>query len=315
VLDAFWDSKGYITPQQHRRYCGPTVPLARMSKRVFTTDEEFTASAEVAHFGAKNLENVKTIWRVRDAAGKILQSGSLNPATVKTGGQTSLGEIHIGKGNLPAPAKLNLEISLDGVDAANDWDFWVYPSSVATDAPTGVRIATSLDDEAMNFVNGGGKLLLVPPSANIAGNALPSFGPLFWNNITFPGGNRVHTLGILCDPKHPALAEFPTDFHSNWQWWDLTHSGKPMILTDLPKDLHPLVQTIDDWLTCRKLALAFEAKVGQGKLILTSMDLTQNLESRPVARQMRRSLLDYMTTADFSPRVTLTDAQLRSRVK
>jgi hypothetical protein len=315
VLDAFWDSKGYITAQQHRRYCGPTVPLARLSKRIFTTDEDFNASAEVAHFGAKDLENAKATWRVRDAAGKILQSGSLAPVTLKTGGQTSLGEIRISKGTLPSPAKLNLEISLDGLDAANDWEFWVYPASVSTDAPAGVRIATTLDDDAMNYLTGGGKLLLVPPADNIAGNALASFGPLFWNNITFPGGNRVHTLGILCDPKHPALAEFPTDFHSNWQWCELTNTAKPMILTDLPRDLHPLVQTIDDWLTCRKLGLVIEAEVGQGKLILTSMDLTQNLDSRPVARQMRKSLVDYMTTPAFAPKITLTDAQLRSLLK
>ena len=35
-LDAFWDSKGFVTPEQHRRYCGPTVPLLRMKKRTFT---------------------------------------------------------------------------------------------------------------------------------------------------------------------------------------------------------------------------------------------------------------------------------------
>ena len=29
------------------------------------------------------------------------------------------------------------------------------------------------------------------------------------------------TLGILCDPRHPALANFPTEFNSNWQWWYL----------------------------------------------------------------------------------------------
>jgi hypothetical protein len=315
VLDAFWDSKGYITPQRHRRYCGPTVPLARMSKRIFTTDEDFAASVEVAHFGAKDLENVKATWRIRDAVGKTVQSGSFNPVTLKTGGQTALGEIRIAKGTLPAPVKLNLEIALDGIEAANDWDFWVYPAGVSTAAPAGVRIATALDDDAISYLTGGGKLLLVPPAANIAGNAIASFGPLFWNNITFPGGNRVHTLGILCDPNHPALAEFPTDFHSNWQWWELTNTTKPLILTDLPKDLHPLVQTIDDWLTCRKLGLVFEAKVGQGKLILTSMDLTQNLDSRPVARQMRKSLLDYMSSDAFAPKITLTETQVRGLLK
>ena len=31
VLDAFWDSKGYVTAGEFRRFCGSTVPLARLA--------------------------------------------------------------------------------------------------------------------------------------------------------------------------------------------------------------------------------------------------------------------------------------------
>jgi len=47
-LDPFWDSKGFVTPQQHTRYCGPTVPLLRLKKRTFTSDETLMAEAEIA---------------------------------------------------------------------------------------------------------------------------------------------------------------------------------------------------------------------------------------------------------------------------
>ncbi|MGA2701565.1 MAG: hypothetical protein ABSH35_10770 [Isosphaeraceae bacterium] len=47
-----------------------------------------------------------------------------------------------------------------------------------------------------------------------------------------------HTLGILCDPGHPALVEFPTESHSNWQWWYLLTRADALILDDLPHDLH-----------------------------------------------------------------------------
>ncbi|HVT90366.1 MAG TPA: hypothetical protein VHD56_16050 [Tepidisphaeraceae bacterium] len=312
VLDAFWDSKGYITPQQHARYCGPTVPLARMAKRIFTTDEEFAADVEVAHFGPIDLQNVNVSWNVKDSAGKLIQQGSFSPAVLKTGGQTKFGSITIAKGTLPAPAKLRLEIALDQANAANDWDFWVYLESVSVDPSADVRVVNAMDDVAMKYLTDGGKLLLVPPPANISGNTVPSFGPLFWNNITFPGGNRVHTLGILCDPKNPALAKFPTEFHSNWQWWELAATAKPIVLTNMPRELKPLVQSIDDWLTCRKLGLIFEAKVGNGKLIMSSIDLAQNLDSRLVARQLRRSILDYMASEAFAPTVALSPDQVRS---
>ena len=35
VLDPFWDSKGYITAEQYRRFAGPIVPLARLERRIF----------------------------------------------------------------------------------------------------------------------------------------------------------------------------------------------------------------------------------------------------------------------------------------
>lgn len=35
MLDPFWDSKPYRTPAEFRRFCGPIVPLARMSKVAF----------------------------------------------------------------------------------------------------------------------------------------------------------------------------------------------------------------------------------------------------------------------------------------
>jgi len=124
-----------------------------------------------------------------------------------------------------------------------------------------------------------------------------------------------HTLGILCDPAHPALAEFPTEFHSNWQWWDLVSKSRAMILDDLDPDLRPLVQVIDDWNTNRKLALVFEAKVGAGKLLACSIDLHSDLAARPVARQMRRSLLQYVQSDAFGPKALCSVAQLKALLK
>jgi hypothetical protein len=74
-----------------------------------------------------------------------------------------------------------------------------------------------------------------------------------------------------------------------------------MILDAFPADFRPLVQVIDDWNTNRKLGLIFEAKVAGGKLLVCSIDLRAGLDQRPVARQMLRSLLDYMGGNAFTP--------------
>ena len=108
-------------------------------------------------------------------------------------------------------------------------------------------------------------------------------------------------LGILCNPKHPALAQFPTESHSNWQWWDLVTKSRFMVLDKFAPRLRPIVQVIDDWNTNRKLGLLFEAKLGRGKLLVCSIDLRSNLDARPVARQMLYSLLRYMESDNFNP--------------
>jgi hypothetical protein len=75
-----------------------------------------------------------------------------------------------------------------------------------------------------------------------------------------------------------------------------------MILDEFPADLRPIVQVIDDWNTNRRLGLIFEARIGKGKLLVSSIDLKNNLSERPVARQMLQSLLKYMDSDAFSPK-------------
>ena len=110
-------------------------------------------------------------------------------------------------------------------------------------------------------------LLLIPPDRvqNTESNKVVlGFSSIFWNTA-WTHRQAPTTLGILCDPKHPALASFPTEYHSNWQWWYLVSRAGAMILDDLPKELRPTVQVIDDWVTNHRLGLVFEAKMGKGQ--------------------------------------------------
>ena len=126
------------------------------------------------------------------------------------------------------------------------------------------------------------------------------FSSIFWNTA-WTKKQPPHTLGILCDPKHPALKYFPTDYYSSWQWWDAMSHSDAMILDSVSTGLQPIVRVIDDWVTARPLGLAFECRVGKGRLIVSSIDLLTNADSRPEARQLRYSLEKYMTSGQFNP--------------
>ena len=314
VLDPFWDDKGYVTAAEYSRFCNSTVPLARMTKRVFTADEHFKADLEVANFGPAPMSNAVMAWKLVSVRGKIFAQGALPARTIPVDNCITLGGVDAALNKFAAPAKYKLVVGIAGTKFENDWDIWIYPTNVNPDAPANVAIMHDLDKAAMAKLDSGGKVLLLIPPARVR-NATKEpvkfgFSSIFWNTA-WTGRQAPTTLGILCDPKHPAFADFPTDFCSNWQWWYLVHSAGVMILDDFPANLRSTVQVIDDWVTARKLGLLFEARLGKGKLLVCSIDIEQDIQRDPVRRQFRRSLFNYLAGEKFNPQVPVTAHQVR----
>jgi hypothetical protein len=94
----------------------------------------------------------------------------------------------------------------------------------------------------------------------------------------------------------------------------MSHSGA-IDLSSFPRELSPIVRVIDDWFTNRPLALIFEAKVGNGKLLVSGIDLTTGLAKRPEAQQLLFSLKKYMLGEKFNPKVELTPDKLSELTK
>jgi len=294
------------------------VPLARLDRRVFTTAETLSADLEVSHFGEAPLAAARPSWRLLDAAGRAVARGTLAPRDVPVGNGTVLGRVVLPLAELRAPARYRLVVSLDGTAFENGWDVWVYPSRVDDAVPAGVTVVRELDAAAEARLHEGGRVVLLVPPGRVRGDELGrvelGFSSIFWNTA-WTGRQAPHTLGILCDPAHPAFAEFPTDGHSDWQWWYLVSRAGAMILDGLPAGLRPTVQVIDDWFTSRRLGLVFEARVGKGRLVVSSIDLEGDLGANPVARQMRRSLLRYAASDQLQPSVEVSPEAIRALVE
>ncbi len=314
VLDPFWEPKPYVTGKQFKRFCGPVVPLARLQSRTWTNDQTLTAEVQVYQFGKADLPGQEVQWTLRTDDGQTVGEGRWQNVDLPCGGLRNVGDIQCALSAVKKACRLKLTVSLPGTPYGNDWDIWVYPRAVSTDPSDDVLVTRALDRQAKARLETGGKVLFLPPPYSVRSDTYGSFEAIFWNRLWFPT-QAVHTLGILCDPAHAALRKFPTDTHSNWQWWDLCNRSKPIVMDDLPQSLSPVIQVIDDWNTCRKLALAFEAKVGKGKLMVCSVDLVKDLSSRPVARQLRHSLLTYMASAAFAPSVSIEIASLEKLLR
>jgi hypothetical protein len=301
VLDAFWDEKGYITAKEFKRFSNSTVPLAKLEKFVFTSDEIFTAAVEVAHFGKAPMANAKLSWTIKNESGALLAKGNFNPKTLPITNCIQIGEIKYPLTDITKAAKLKLEVTIDGTEFANDWDFYVFPAQLPVVNST-VYYTTELDDKARAVLNNGGKVFLNASGKVVKGKeVVQTFLPVFWNTSWFKM-RPPHTLGIVCDPKNPALVNFPTDYHSNMQWWEIVNKSQVMNLEDFPSGFKPIVQPIDTWFLNRRLAMIFEGRVGNGKLLVSSANLAANLTDMPSAKQLYYSLQKYMESDQFNPK-------------
>lgn len=301
VLSPFWEEKGYVTAQAYSRFCNAVVPLAKLPKMIWLNNEELSAPVEIAQFSAAPVNNVTPAWTIKNEAGSILFKGQLPTTNIPVGNAIPLGTITQSLTTITKPERLTLSIAVGNYQ--NTWDIFVYPASLPENGRE-ILVTQQLDAKALEVLEKGGKVLLTPKKGSVrpdkGGNIAIGFSSIFWNTAWTHNQPPV-TLGILCNPAHPALKAFPTQYHSNWQWWDAMSHSNAIMLDSLAKGLQPIVRVIDDWVTARPLGLITECKAGNGKLLISGIDLLTDQDKRPEARQLLFSLKQYMRGETFKP--------------
>jgi len=299
VLDAFWDEKGYISSKEFSRFCNSTVPLARLPKFVFNNNETLEAGIDIFHSGPSPLKDAVISWVIKDTGGEQLNKGQFEPKTIQNGNGIPVGKISFPLSSITKPTQLNLEVHVDNTSFVNDWDFWVYPQK-PVEIKSDVYYTTVLDDNAKAVLNKGGKVFLNAAGKVVKGKeVVMHFLPVFWNTSWFKM-RPPHVTGFLVQEKSAAFADFPTSYHSDLQWWDIADRAQVMIMEDFPVGFKPLVQPIDTWFLNRRLGLVYEAKVGKGKIIVSSADLRKDTD-RPASNALFQSLQNYMSSDKFNP--------------
>ena len=313
VLDPFWDEKGYVTGKEYSTFCNNTVPLIRFPKMVWLNNETLNVPIEIAHFGEKPLQAAHINWQISDRVGNELAQGSFTKDLPLTN-CIPAGEIKYALSGIGEPSQLIVSVEVKETNSKNQWNIWVYPAKqeAVEQLP---YITSTLDNQTMVRLDKGENVLLLLTPGSIlpekGGDIRVGFSSIFWNTA-WTNKQPPHTLGILCDPAHPALAAFPTEGYSDYQWWDLVSNCNAMVLDDFPADYRPVVQLIDDWFTNRKLGILLEGKVGNGKLMVCSADPQKDLDKRPAARQLRQSILQYMASNRFNPPASLDPALVKA---
>ncbi|RKO73615.1 glycoside hydrolase family 2 [Sphingobacterium puteale] len=303
LLDAFWDSKNILSAAEFRQFCAPIVPLLQFSKAVYTNDEVFEGILDISNYGAAALSDQLVEWSMKDGT-KTVAKG-LFQTVVGQGYNGNVGRFEVPLQAIQQAKKLTVHINLKGTSYENHWNIWMYPKENQIDFAD-VSYTRELD-EALRLLQAGKKVLLNPDWKKITGIE-GKFVPVFWSPVHFP--KQAGTMGLLCDPKHAVFADFPTEEHTDWQWWDLQIKSTTMLMDQI-KGGETLVEMIDNFANNRKLASLFEGTVGNGKLMVASFDLATDLDQRPVAKQMLQSILTYMNSSRFAPKVIENPEVLR----
>lgn len=323
ILDAFMESKGLCTPQEWRQWCSPVVPLALLDKYCYRADEPLNVGVKIANYGDQSLKGESIHLTLSDE----VTHETLCEATLHIDND-SLGLLDIGQTDLrPNPSllqrarrlTLRIEVGSDLVMGSNSYPIWIYPTSQPLDEARGDIIVTRrLTDEIGRQLEAGANVLFLPDSTQYGTNHVDGlFMTDYWNfrmfkTISENNGKPVSpgTLGLLTDPAHPLFRDFPTEMHTNWQWFPIIRASHPLMLDNTGKEYRPIIQVIDNIERNHKLGLVFELAVGQGKLLVVMSDLEQ-ITTYPEGRQFYLSVLRYMNSPVFAPSTSVTLADVR----
>ncbi|MDD5861870.1 MAG: beta-glycosidase [Prevotella sp.] len=326
MLDAFMDSKGFVTPEEWRMTCSPVVPMLAMPSYCYEEGDTLKAHVLIANYGGSSLAG-KTLRVTMDGTHEDFQipegEGLIE---VPPCGRPDVHEWravlclrfasasrHLGRPQ-ELPVRREIDLSILDTPWHNRYPIWVYPKKMVKAKEV---IETSVMDAAtIRRLEKGAKVLWTPDTTTLKGH---TFGGLFmtdyWNYRMFkticennhktvsPG-----TLGILTDPTLPLFRDFPTEEHTNWQWWAVVKHSRPLILDGMPRGYRPLVQVIDNIERNHRLGLVMEFRVGQGRLLVCMADLKAAAQW-PEGRAFHNTLLDYMQSGDFRPSMAFPSFQ------
>ena len=303
ILDAFMQSKGLCTDKTWRGWCSEVVPLLIVPKFCFTNNEGVHALIQVANYSGQSLRGKILSWSLDGQHGTMaLPSGE---------GLLNVGMLDIDLSAYKQPAQLKLVLQVEGTESPNTYNLWVYPFGVdLSKLEQQVIVTNELTDRIAQQLEKGKSVLLTPDSSKLTVGGL--FQTDYWNYRMFKTISENNkkmvspgTLGILTDPKHPIFKSFPTEMHTNWQWFPIIKTSHPFILDNTGKDYRPIVQVIDNIERNHKLGLVFEFAIGKGKLLVCMADLDA-ASAYPEGRQFYRNLLEYMTSNDFAPTTNIS---------
>jgi hypothetical protein len=175
----------------------------------------------------------------------------------------------------------------------------------ATPAETGLLVTTRLGQETLDFLQAGGRVVLLEPEPVFAVEKT-NFRLSSWD-----GGGPS---GTIVDGNHPALRAMPADGWCDLQFYPLIQGSKTILLNPLPAKIRPLVRCIDRPTRLADRAYLFEVSVGRGKLLVSGFNFARAIDAKdPAGIFLFDRLIRYALGPEFAPEVSLPQEALKGK--
>ncbi len=297
MLDGLLRAKPYAfaRPERFRAFFCDTLPLAALPRRAYRAGETLRTKAILAHFGKEPIEAEPSF--ALTGAGERL-AGTLPRVCARPGERTPLGEMVIPLPEFSRPARMTLRLTFGAHE--NAYDVFVYPDARVT-CPTRVTECRALDDRARAALAGGGAVYLSPDATEEAlpGSVRMQFSTDFWSSRTFP--EQSGCMGLLIDEAHPIFRDFPTSFHTDWQWRPMACRRAAVLSAPCEAIVTALLGIADP----KPMAALLECRCGGGRLLFSTLGLHDLARESVEARALQNAIYRYLASDAFAPRQEL----------
>lgn len=313
----------FAKPKRFREFFKESMPLVKLPRYTYEAGERLVAKVDVANFGKKDIEgevrfgiryrncavncggrtyeNAGSHGSADDGQGFIL-SGGLGYALCRRGTHTEVGTIDIPLDFTSESAALELMVRIG--DCGSTYPLWVY-KKVAPVCPENVYETRVFDERTKEILRAGGRVYLSPDATkeSLPASIKTQFTTDFWSVGTF--AEQEGGMGQLIDVKHPIFRDFPTDKHTDWQWWLM--AGKRAVI--LPRTMKSIVTEMDSYAFLRPMAQLMEFKCMGGRVLLSTMEL-HKCQQYPEARALLDAIYKYMSGDEFAPQEELGEGEI-----
>lgn len=315
MMNSHMEPKPYpfARPERFREFFTESRIFVKMPRYTYEEGEHLTAEVEVANFGKESITG-ELGWTLgyRDCAvnsgrGELRCDRADRQKNCPPGTYTSLGRLDIPLEVKGVSAALILTVSIG--DCTSTYPVWVYQKT-SPECPKNVYETRVFDEQTRAVLQNGGRVYLSPDAdkESLPNSIKTQFTTDFWSVGTF--ADQEGGMGQLIDTEHPIFKEFPTDFHTDWQWWIMA-SKRAVIL---PHPMKTIITEMDSYAFLRPMAQMIEFRCLKGKVLLSTMELHKS-QQYPEVRALQASIYTYLSGENFEPAEEITKEELSMLVR